>query len=38
MCECAEVPLMRHRSRRSKIFIDLEVGFVVFIVNACAGA
>jgi hypothetical protein len=38
MCEYEEVPLVRHQSRCSKIFIDLEVGYVVFIVNACAGA
>jgi hypothetical protein len=38
VCEYVEVPLVRHRSRYSKFFIDLEVGYVVFIVNTCAGA
>jgi hypothetical protein len=38
VCEYTEVPLVRYRSNFSKIFIDLEVGYVVFIVNACVGA
>jgi hypothetical protein len=33
-----EVPLLQHWSRWSKIFIDLEVGYIIFIINACAGA
>jgi hypothetical protein len=33
-----EVLLVWHWSRFSKIFNDLEVGYVGFIINACAGA
>jgi hypothetical protein len=38
VCKYAEVLLVWHWSRCSKIFDDLEVGYVGFIINACAGA
>jgi hypothetical protein len=38
VCKYAEVLLVWHRSRCSKIFNDLEVSYVGFIDLACAGA
>jgi hypothetical protein len=38
MCKHAEMLLVWRRSRCSKIFDDLEVGYVGFIINACVGA
>jgi hypothetical protein len=38
VCKYAEVLLVWHRSRCSKIFNDLEVGYIGFIINAYAGA
>jgi hypothetical protein len=38
VCKYAEVLLVWRRSRCSKIFNDLEVGYVGFIDIACAGA
>jgi hypothetical protein len=38
VCEYAEVLLVWHRSRCIKFYEDLEVDYVGFIINACAGA
>jgi hypothetical protein len=37
VCNYVDVLLVWLRSHCSKIFNDLEVGYVGFIINACAG-
>jgi hypothetical protein len=37
MCEYAEVLLVWRRSRCIKFYDDLEVVYVSFIINVCAG-
>jgi hypothetical protein len=38
MCEYTEVLLVWRRSRCIKFYDDLEVGYIGFIIKACAGA